>query len=118
MGMNMTKHTPGPWTAVPVESGAKRRDLVYVKIQSERSLAYANVGARDGEVAGAYAELPAGRSRGVTISPAEALANARLIAQAPAMLDVLKAIEEYFGDMPKPTFCRDVRAILAAVEGR
>ena len=133
----VAKFTPGPWAAVPVESGAKWRHFVYVKIQAERSIAYAtptHAAPDQGEVGGTYAELPAGRARGVTISAAEALANARPIAQAPAMLEALyitsncSPVTRDLDAMPDDaeitlTFCvadlRQIRAtILAAIEGQ
>ena len=74
------------------------------------------------------------RARGVTISAAEALANARLIAQAPAMLEALyitsncSPVTRDLDAMPDDaeitlTFCvadlRQIRAtILAAIEGQ
>lgn len=75
-------HTPGPW-----KSGDKRPHGTSVR---HRSLTVAWCGAN-----GVY-----GRAWSYTISPAEAKANARLIAAAPNLLEFAKDVHAYLDALP------------------
>lgn len=71
----MTKHTPGPWEALRAHG---RKDLFYVS-------------AKEGNLMIADVENPYADEARAAQYPLEA--NARLIAEAPAMLEALREIE-------------------------
>lgn len=76
------QHTPGPWSVEP----DIRTDLDrYTKEEREYVAGY-NIASKDGEIVGAEGIIPGGAAE----------ANARLIAEAPAMLDALRELTDVF----------------------
>jgi len=91
-GVMSAPHTPGPWSVIEVRAGAKRRDLVYAKIEAaEAVVGYANPRSGKG-VAGVYADKATVRAHGVVRSEETALANAALIACSPKLLTALETL--------------------------
>lgn len=104
----MSAHTRGPWKVGEVrESSSRKADLVYARIDAER-------------VVGAVAVYSGGK-RGVVVSEEEALANARLIAAAPELLEALRllarAYERVTGRESTPLLAK-ARAAIAKAEGK
>jgi len=101
----MTQHTPGPWTVQHLTKGLGGHRgyadwQVYV-IRSRQNVALAEVGHID-------------RYESERIP-----ANARLIAQAPAMWEVLHDLTALYAASPgcDPHFVIKARAVLAACDG-
>jgi len=84
--MSAPKHTPGPWTVGGIGS-VKGTDSSDIFIQDRRGASIAHV---------IYNE-PGGDD------PAECMADARLIAAAPDLLEALKEIIDFIG--PKDPVC-------------
>ena len=99
----MTQHTPGPWATATVNAGHPNPSVTALGI----------VGADNTVVA----RIPAEYKKTHAIWPLAA-ANARLIAQAPAMLEIIRALvsSPAMVDNDEPLM-QDARAILRAVEG-
>lgn len=97
------KHTPGPWVVFDGDTEHPGIDM------ADGSFSIVVYG-EDGE--------PFEGVRGR--SPAETLANARLIAAAPDLLEALKEVQPYFEgehSHDHPT-CVAIRAAIAKAEGR
>ncbi len=97
----MSKHTPGPWHAtVPPSS-----DIHFIR----------NI---DSDDAGQIAKVRVGP----VLEQAEALANARLIAAAPDLLEALECLQEWvdncFQEYSDAEVCSVARAAIAKAEGR
>lgn len=94
----MSKHTPGPWT---ISHEDKRIDI----LANKRGGTYDRV-------------TFVGRANPHPAKDAQALADARLIATAPEMLEVLKQIQKYPRDcFDDPEFCRKIDDAIAKAEG-
>lgn len=100
------QHTPGPWRALPAENGHER---------------HIDSGDRNGIIA------TINLSRGGLNAPAEGNANARAIAEVPAMLILLTELLEIWDtDGQSPDALENalgprmsnIRTLLACVEGR
>lgn len=105
------QHTHGPWCVLPEEV-----DKSYIRVRGTRlgdRYKIANVLAVNYDGAPAY-------------EADETRANARLIAQAPDLLDIAQRVEAMLtrqrwlatGDDPESVLLRDARAAIARAEGR
>lgn len=108
-----TKFTPGNWQVEPIEASYKPSGLVYLRINSGKSIAFAGVYKDKG------------------ISEAEARANAALIAAAPELYAALEMCEaDYMHEAEDARAegriasaqayeraAKDIRAVLAKARG-
>jgi len=109
-----TLFTPGPWTMKRVPEGAhgKAGALVYFRLEADGATV-SGTSVYVGKTDGATREIPA----------AECEANARLIAQAPAMWATLRdvlavaASNDSQREFALQQVAEQARAILAAIEG-
>ncbi len=101
----MSKHTPGPWTleTVPTSIGT-----------CHKIGPFPSLGVREENHACVYADNVRPHDYGHSHVGDELLANARLIAAAPEMLDLLQHMAEV---CPVPEFRDRIVAIVAKIEG-
>lgn len=104
----MEQHTPGPWAIKPM-------------IDEDQVGIFSGPGASRGDWGGGYA---GGSPRYVAVAdkrdtPAETLANARLIAAAPELLEALEALLSYdnLGAYDRATVRQQARAAIAKATG-
>lgn len=103
----MSKHTPGPWS---YEGDALTGRMF-------------QIAAPFGGEAGCYTHVATVNNLPhhllISRNPKRAEANARLIAEAPAMLETLKVIEHWLADARVCCFPRDMlHSTIARAEGR
>jgi hypothetical protein len=101
---DMTQHTPGPWTYGPPKTNSRRvfmpNDTVEITCRG-----------------GPYGGLVAALYKTNFASPGMDEANARLIAAAPDMLEVLKRVEESLTALgAKGEPLKSIRAAIAKAE--
>lgn len=107
MSRTETKHTPGPWRYT--RTHRESLDYWYVITDAEGWGLGFDVGGRD--LPGQIAE-----GKHLAASPEVIEANARLIAEAPAMLEALKPFAQLDAEISHED-CARARALLDRIEG-
>lgn len=101
----MSAHTPGPWEIEPLEVFGRgdREGTAHIVLWDEDREGYTFV------------------ARALSFDDDESVANARLIAQAPRMLDLLaearRTLEMWKDVAPAVSLCADIDEVLAAAAG-